>query len=270
MKSKKIIVIIIFIISIVTLIISSYNIFIWLKDSNNAKKQINDIQKNIKIKDVKNNKNTEIIEQKEKIDSFNPYWDYIKMNLIDVDLNELKQINNQTKGWIKVNGTNINYPFVQANDNSFYLNHALDKTYNNAGWVFQDYRNNTINNKNSIIYAHGRYDNTMFGSLRNILSSGWLNDTNNYVVKLSTEEENTLWQVFSVYRIKTTNDYIQTDFSSDYEFNEFSKMLLNRSSHNFNTTVSSSDRILTLSTCYNDYDKVVLHAKLIKREKRNS
>ena len=43
------------------------------------------------------------------------------MNLINVDFNKLKNINDQTKGWIQVNGTNINYPFVQADNNEYYL-----------------------------------------------------------------------------------------------------------------------------------------------------
>ena len=55
------------------------------------------------------------------------------MNLINVDFNELKKINSNTKGWIQVNGTNINYPFVQAKDNKFYLTHSFDKSYNSAG-----------------------------------------------------------------------------------------------------------------------------------------
>ena len=46
----------------------------------------------------------------------------------------------------------------------------------------------------------------MFGSLRKILTNGWLNKQENFVIKLSTEKENTLWQVFSVYKIPTTND----------------------------------------------------------------
>ena len=102
--------------------------------------------------------------------------------------------------------------------------------------------------------------------MKNILTNGWLNNPSNYVVKLSTEYDNTLWQVFSVYRIPTTSDYIQTDFRSDEEYYSFLKMLLNRSSHNFNTEVTLEDRILTLSTCYNSAEKVVLHAKLIKRD----
>ena len=108
----------------------------------------------------------------------------------------------------------------------------------------------------------------MFGSLKNILSSGWLNNTNNYVVKLSTETENTLWQVFSIYHIPTTNDYIKVNFSSDNEFTKWAKMILDRSAHNFNTTINENDEVLTLSTCYNETEKVVLHAKLIKKETR--
>ena len=105
----------------------------------------------------------------------------------------------------------------------------------------------------------------MFGSLKNILTSGWLNNKNNYIVKLSTEYENNLWQVFSVYKIKTTNDYLQISFISNESFLEFTDKLIKRSNFNFNTKVNENDKILTLSTCYNEKEKVVLHAKLIKR-----
>lgn len=269
-KWKNIITLFIILFSSITLFFSFKNILKWNIDSNKTKNQITDITKETKITEVKDNENTEIIEQKEEIKKNNPYWDYIKMNLINVDFKELKNTNPDTLGWIQVNGTNINYPFVQTNNNDYYLNHSYNKKYNEAGWVFLDYRNN-INylNKNTIIYAHGRLDTTMFGSLKNILKSGWLNDTNNYVIKLSTETENTLWQVFSVYKIPTTTDYIQTNFISDYEFNEWANMLLKRSAHNFNTSINEIDKVLTLSTCYNDDEKVVLHAKLIKKETRN-
>lgn len=268
-KWKNIVLFLIIIICIITLFVSSKNIINWIIDSNKTEKQIKEITEIVEVEEVEENENTEIIEQKEEPPKENPYWDYIKMNMINVNFNELKQKNPDTKGWIKVNGTNINYPFVQANDNKFYLNHTFNKSYNSAGWVFLDYRNN-INEllKNTIIYAHGRLDTTMFGSLKNILSSGWLNNTNNYVVKLSTETENTLWQIFSVYHIPTTSDYIKVHFSSNEEFTKWAKMLLDRSVHNFNTSINENDQILTLSTCYNDKEKVVLHAKLIKKETR--
>lgn len=264
-KCKIVIYLLIIIFCFIELCISSVNIIRWKKDSDNTAIQIKNIQKSTSINEIEDTEEVEIIEQIEEIKSSNPYWDYIKMNLIDVDFQELESINDQTKGWIQVSGTSVNYPFVQANDNKYYLTHSFDKSKNNAGWVFLDYRND-INNisKNTILYAHGRFDKTMFGSLKHILSNGWLDDPNNFVIKLSTKKENTLWQVFSVYRIPTTSDYLQTKFSSDDEFETFANMLLNRSDHNFDTTINKNDKILTLSTCYNDNEKLVLHAKLIK------
>lgn len=126
-KKTKIILSITIIISLLLLIYSIVNIVIWKNDSNKTNKQIEDIQ--------------------EEIPEFNPYWDYIKMNMLNVDFSELKKINNNVKGWIQVNGTNINYPFVQANDNKYYLTHSFDKSWNSAGWLFLDHRNNINNNK---------------------------------------------------------------------------------------------------------------------------
>ena len=244
---------------------SLFNIIKWKIEAKTTNNQIETAQKVVKPVEIIDNDKIEIIEQ-EKVPLDNPYWEYVQMNLIDVDFNDLKNINPSTIGWIQVNGTNINYPFVQTNDNKYYLNHSFNKSKNSAGWVFMDYRNNiSVLDKNTIIYAHGRLDNTMFGSLKNILTSGWLNNKNNYIVKLSTEYENNLWQVFSVYKIKTTNDYLQISFISNESFLEFTNKLIKRSTFNFNTKVNENDKILTLSTCYNEKEKVVLHAKLIKR-----
>ena len=267
-KLKKKVYIILLFISISLLLYSSFEIVKWFLDNHNTKDTINDIKDNTKVKEKKDTENTEII-QTEEIDPSNPYWDYIKMNLLDVDFSELKKTNNQTVGWIQVKNTNINYPFVQTSDNEFYLNHSYNKSKNNAGWIFMDYRNNpTEYDDNTILYGHGRYDKTMFGSLKKILTSGWLNNSENYVVRLSTEYENTMWQVFSVYKIKTTTDYLTIYFPTPDNKTEFLNNLKNRSAYDFNTPVNANDKILTLSTCYSDSERVVLHAKLIKREKR--
>ena len=237
------------------------------KDTDNTEEQIKEINKSVTVVEKEDNQNVEIIEN--DVPESNMYWDYIKMNLIDVNFDELKKINNEAVGWIQVNGTNINYPIVKHSNNKYYLTHSFDKSYNNAGWVFMDYRNN-INefDKNTIIYAHGMINNIMFGSLRKILTNGWLNDKNNYIVKLSTEKENTLWQVFSVYKIPTTNDYLKINFEYEDNFIKLANTLIQRSDYNFDTTINANDKILTLSTCYDNNDKVVLHAKLIKIERK--
>lgn len=267
-KWKNIILILIIITSIITLLISIFNIIKWKIDSDKTNYEITNIQENINVEEIQDTENTEIIEPVIEVPKENPYWDYINMNMINVDFNGLKRTNTDVVGWLKVNGTNINYPFVQSSDNDYYLTHSFNKSYNGAGWVFLDYRNNGTNNKNTIIYAHGRSNKTMFGTLKNVLNNGWLNNTNNYVIKISTETENSLWQIFSVYRIPTTSDYLQTNFNDETEYQNFLDMIKDRSSHNFETNVASTDNILTLSTCYNNSDKMVVHAKLIKKENK--
>lgn len=268
-KWLNIILVIIAFICTITAIISFKNIYSWHEENVTTSIQIENINKITNIEIVEDNENTEIIKPGKDIPKADPYWGYIKMDLINVDFTELKKINKSTVGWIQVNGTNINYPFVQTKDNDYYLTHSFDKSYNKAGWVFLDYRNkNSISDKNTIIYAHSRIDKTMFGSLKTILKDGWLNKKENYVIKLSTETENTLWQVFSVYHIPETSDYIKTNFSNNEEFKNFAQMLINRSAHNFETTIDESDKILTLSTCYGDDERMVVHAKLIKREQK--
>ena len=264
LNKMKLLRLILFLIFFIIFIVSCSYILRWFIDNNRSKKQLDDLHNKIKIEEI--NDDTEIIEN--DVNEFDPYWDFIKTSLISVDFSELKKINSETVGWIQVNGTNINYPFVQTDNNDYYLNHSFDKSSNGGGWLFMDYRNNKNEfDQNTIIYGHGRKNNTLFGTLNKILSDNWVNDTNNYVVKLSTEKENTLWQVFSVYKIPTTTDYLKISFDKD-EFVDFTDMLLERSVHDFNTSVSSEDKILTLSTCYNDNEKTVLHAKLIKKSVR--
>lgn len=244
---------------------SAYRIIEWEIDSLNTAQQSAEIADNSEVEEVKDDEKTEVIESKDEPPE-SMYYKYIKMNLLDVDFSDLRRINSDTAGWISLGGTNINYPYVHTTNNDYYLTHSFDKSYNQAGWVFTDFRNkNDGTDKNLILYAHGRYDGTMFGTLKNIMTTGWLNNSDNFIVRTANDSENALWQVFSVYRIPVTTDYIQTSFNSDQQYQDWLNMLKNRSVQDFHTTVSSSDRILTLSTCYNHVQRTVLHAKLIKR-----
>ena len=77
-----------------------------------------------------------------------------------------------------------------------------------------------------------------------------------------------MWQIFSVYKIEEESYYITTNFDNNEEYITFLNTIEDRSLYNFNTTLSSSDRILTLSTCYSDTVRTVVHAKLIKKSVR--
>jgi len=197
------------------------------------------------------------------------YFKYLNVSMLDVDFNELKKQNKDTKGWIKVNGTNVNYPFVQSGDNEYYLKHSFDNSYNKKGWVFLDYRNDIDNiGKNTILYAHGLMNNAMFGSLRKILTKSWYTNSDNKIIKIATENKLYLYEVFSTYKIEPESYYITTDFYSSDEFNKFVNDLKQRSVYDYNVGVSGDDKILTLSSCYDNTYRMVLHAKLIASKDR--
>lgn len=268
-KLKRWVWIFFLVIFISIIIFSSIKIIFWVKDNKKTSDTVNNINKITNIEEKKDDENTELVNEPEDKSEDNDYWYYIKFPLINVDINALKSKNSDTIGWINVNNTNINYPYVQGKDNSYYLTHSYDKSYNEAGWVFLDYRNSSaLSDKNNILYAHSRLDKTMFGSLSKTLKSNWYNNKNNHIIRLSTESENTMWQIFSVYKIPEESYYITTNFNTDSEYETFLNTIKERSIHNFNTTLTVEDKILTLSTCYSDTERTVVHAKLIKRSSR--
>ncbi len=266
-KRKRIKWLIILIISLLICTLCIIKIFIWNKDNN----KIDEITKDIDTKKIVKETQTETAENinppENKSDD---YWNYIKMDMMSVDFNELKKKNSDTVGFIKVNGTNVNYPIVQSNNNSYYLKHAFDKTPNSAGWVFADYRNNMINfDKNTVIYGHSRSNQTVFGSLKKVLNKSWYSNKDNHIIKLSTPTENTLWQIVSIYTIAPESYYITTKFSES-QFQTFIKTIKERSQIQFSGTINENDKILTLSTCEDvaGTRRLVIHAKLIKLDKR--
>lgn len=250
-KKIYILIFIIRVISIITIIISSYYIYNWYSENENTNKILDEIWDNAEI-------STEEVDVDENTQT----------NLLNVDFNKLNEMNSDTVGWIKVLGTDINYPVVQTTDNSFYLTHSFDKSYNKAGWIFADYTNLNITSnqldKNTVVYGHNRQNSTMFGTLSNTLKQEWQSNVSNRYINFSTANKNMLWEVFSTYTIDSENYYIKTQFSSDKEFKDFIKTIKNRSNYNFNIDVSNDDKILTLSTCTNiGKGRTVLHAKLI-------
>ena len=130
--------------------------------------------------------------------------------------------------------------------------------------VFLDYCND-INNlsRNTILYAHGRLDGTMFGSLRKVL-----NYFDEYQITIETENEILYFEIFSTYKIPTTNDYIKVNFNSDDDFINWANMIKNRSKYDYKVSITKDDKILTLSTCYDEKNKIVVHSKLIKKESK--
>ena len=264
LRLKNIGYILLFMVLLAIFVFCFIRLICWTKDNKVSNEILEDVNELVEVKEETTDE-AKKEEDETKIDASDSYWDFINTSFLSIDYSKLIEKNKDIIGWVKVNSTNINYPVVQYSNNEYYLTHDLYKNYNGGGWVFLDYRNkNDFNNKNSIIYAHGRENKTMFGTLKNILNKEWYQNKDNYVIKTNSLSGSYVWQVFSVYKIPNTNDYIKTNFNTDSEYQTFLNLITKRSIYDFKTNVTINNKILTLSTCYDDNSKVVLHAKLIK------
>ncbi len=185
---------------------------------------------------------------------------------INPEVANLLSVNPDVVGWLTVNNTNIDYPTVRAKDNKYYLTHNIygEEDYN--GWVFTDYRNDPYNiNDNLIIYAHNRYySGVMFGTLSNTTKKSWYSKKENQIITYKTLNKVYHYQIFSIYKIYKTNDYIATSFQDDKAKEVFFNKLKDRSIYNFNVNLTSQDKIITLSTCADENNRIVIHGLLLK------
>lgn len=181
---------------------------------------------------------------------------------------KLKEINPDIVGWLTVPGTNIDYPVVRTTDNSYYLTRNVYKEDDYNGWVFMDYRNSTNElDDNTIIYAHNRFTSgVMFGTLTKVRKKNWLEKKENHFITFNSLYEENTWEVFSIYGIDVTSDYLMTNFLDTKDKKEFLEMLTKRSEYDFNVKVDENDKILTLSTCLDNNKRFVVHAVLVDDE----
>lgn len=243
---KKVILGILFSIFLVLFGYSAYNIYSWYKDTSDNRSILNNIHRDVVIDYIPSELDTDYIE---------------------IDFGQGISYENVV-GYIKIDNTKIDYPYVQTKDNEYYLNHNISGDKNSAGWIFMDYRNDTeYNDRNTILYGHNMKDESMFGSLRTLLNNDFFVREENRYLKVSTFTKNMIFEVFSIYRIPTTSDYLEINFTDD-EYREFLEKITSRSLYDFQTDVTIDEKIITLSTCSGSKDKLVVHAKLISEQNK--
>lgn len=264
-KTKKIIPTIIITLSLISYLICVFILTRWFVQTERNKHfsdNLDELTEQLETQDSETNVSSNLTKTTSSYQS--------DLNYLNVNLNSYIKINSETVAWIRVNGTNINYPVVQHKNNSYYLNHNFYNYKTDVGAVFADYRDefDPFNN-NTIIYAHNLVNRTMFGQVPLMLKKKWRSNPDNYYIKLSTRKTNSIWQIFSTYRTTPTTDYLQSKFNDAETYEKFLNTIKNRSSHNFNTEITTDDKIITLSTCDDiGTGRVVVHAKLIKIEEK--
>jgi len=177
---------------------------------------------------------------------------------------EYQAINDDVIGWIKISGTEIDYPVVAASDNEYYLTRDVEKQSSDYGAIFMDYRCAT-NSKHMIIHGHNMKNGTMFGALHNYATKECYDAHRDIKLKFGNTEHT--YRIFATYTVDASNAkyYAYTDhvFANDESFALTMNTLAEGSRHAVDTTVQPGDQVLTLSTCNRvDYSngREVVHA----------
>lgn len=173
-------------------------------------------------------------------------------------LEEYETLYNKNKrliGWLRIEGTNIDYPVMQTTDNEYYLDHNYDQEYDKNGSLFMDAACDVVHrNTNLIIYGHHMKSGKMFGNLNKYSSESYGKEHS--IIQFDTIYEKGTYQVMYVFRSRIYNEdeivfkyYQFFDALSEKEFDSNMKEMAAISLYDTGVTASFGDELLTLSTC---------------------
>ena len=192
--------------------------------------------------------------------------------------------NSDVVGVIRIEGTPVNNPVMQAEDNSKYLNRKLSGRESRAGELFMDYRNffdrvdaegHRIreNSDNLVIYGHNMKDEQMFGSLKYY---DWYDSYygEHPVIDLNSNYKQYKYKIFAFFILDAEDDtetrfdcWNKLDFTSEEEFYEFVNEAKRRTLRLNDVDVKYGDKLLTLSTCntvLGERGRLIVLARLVR------
>lgn len=218
---------------------SGYNLYKELKEYNDSKEAYDSLYPEVIKEDTETN---------EKI----------------IDHETLLGMNSDYKGWIYLEDSTIDYPFVQTTDNEYYLRHLFNKEWNNSGCVFMDSNNNAdFSDKNTVLYAHNMKNGTMFADIEQYKNAEYY--STHKVIHIYTQAQD--YDVYPIAGMLSDgqDDYVQISFSDDAEFLNYTARFIENSTFTSDETLEASDRIVMLSTCNYDVTdgRYVLIGKLV-------
>lgn len=196
---------------------------------------------------------------------------------------KLMDINPEVIGYMKIDGTPVDLPVVQAKDNTKYLDINFKGEESRPGTLFLDYRNhyddvtdhhlNVENSGNLVVYGHNMGDDSMFGCLDNYQ---WVADyyEKHPIIKFNSNYDNYTYKIFAFFVVDADDEtatkfdcWNKLDFNDEHDFYKFVNEAKRRTLRLNDVDVKYGDKLLTLSTC-NDYlrdrGRLIVMARLIR------
>lgn len=197
------------------------------------------------------------------------------------NLSYYQSINSDVKAWLKIPGTNINYPIMQSTRGDHYYGYLTwqgGSSRIGSLWTQMATRFGTgaSLSSNTVIYGHN-WNNcrwnagpatyyggmNMFEALMSYHYTSWAEQYP--YLYYSTPSEQMTFAIFACFYTEGTDWYI----FAEPNMSSVISSALSRSRHSFGVSVDSSDKIITLSTCTRFYgntenQRFVVMARLLR------
>ena len=166
----------------------------------------------------------------------------------DIDLDALREVNEDVVGWLAIPGTEVSYPLIRPQDNETYLSRSWDGTPTSAGSIFLDCRVAwEPRGFNTIIYGHNMRNRTMFGSLRDYRGDSYWRE--HPEICLIDSGGVHYYDIFAAWEPRVTDPPFAPEITTEKGRRAFIDTALERSVIRTGVVPTVDSEILTLSTC---------------------
>ncbi len=179
-------------------------------------------------------------------------------------------LNNDLVGWIRIDGTAINYPVVQMKDEKdYYLNRNFDKQYSRWGCIYvREVCDVFAPSDNVVIYGHYKSDGSMFHDLHGYYKKDYWQA--HPMIQFDTIYEHHTYEILAVFKTTAIQGsgyayHTFNDAASEEEFDEFVSTVKSMSFYDTGVDAEYGDMLITLSTCEytQDEGRLVVVAKRV-------
>lgn len=169
----------------------------------------------------------------------------------NVNIENLYKINSDIIGWVKIEGTNIDYPVMQTkNSPNYYLRRNFYKEYSVMGTPYLAEQCDIQNSENLIIYGHHISNNKMFGELENYKQEDYYKE--HQIIKFYSREEKAEYEIIAVFKTVAYTGfkyYNYCNLKSESEFIAFINKCYDLAFYDTGKKAEYGDKLICLSTC---------------------
>lgn len=167
-----------------------------------------------------------------------------------LNFQQLIKINPDTKGWLKIEGTKIDYPLMQGKDNWEYINHDAKGNYNLVGSLFLDYQNTSdFMDFNTIVYGHNMVPEVMFGGIKSFKEANYFEKYQSASLYYGGKAYHV--ELFAMMEADAYDLIFTANIKAEAQKQEYLDTIKQNARRYREINVTTKDRIILFSTCSN-------------------